>query len=228
MSRDFDGVDDLINYGVNDTFMRENQAMSGVVWVLREGTGGSTLFRRLGGAGQVSAVINSTSAGLFRFVVGGATNLDVVSATSSIANVWQCFAVTWNGTVTATNVKLYSNFVEMAYVLQQNMSLPNDNSPAALTLGNNAALTSDFDGQLAYLQIFNRVISLNEIRQCGYAPGSVRDELVAFLPLWGGAREGDYSTTRLSGTVTGTTVGVNNPPVSTVATIPSPMGFMVC
>lgn len=218
MARNFDGVDDLIDFGTcGDSFMRENQACTIIVWGYTRGTNSSSLVRRLS-TNQVSFIINSTTAGKLRFVVGAATNLDVVSSTNVTNNKWQSYAVTWGGDYTqASSVHIYIDSVEVSYGTQTNGSgALGDNSTAALTVGNNQALTSDYDGILAHVQIFTRVLSASEIKQASYFPGSITNGLAFYAPLWGGSPEPDYSGNRNNGTVTGATVSSNNPPINGV------------
>ena len=220
MSRNFGGTDDLITCPVDDTYLKENGAVSAVIWV-KATTLANTLFRRTDGAsGNVAFLYAAT--GRLRYFIGGATGFERQTADSTaVAGRWQAIAITHDGSTTAANCHIYLDLVEPSYGTTTNGNLPNNNSTASLTIGNNAALTSDFSGKLAYLQIWNRVISFNEIVQATYYPGSISRSLRVFL-LGGGSPEPDYSGNGNHGTVTGATVSTDNPPINGVFHPPRP------
>lgn len=75
---------------------------------------------------------------------------------------------------------------------------------------------SSFGGQIAHIQIWNRALSKEELRQASLFPGSVKNGLVYYNPCWFSqppATELDYSGSGLNGTITAATLSPLEPPV---------------
>lgn len=93
------------------------------------------------------------------------------SDNSIIMNVWQHVAVTWDGSATATNARIYINGVESAYDPTyggQTDGVTNraDDSTYSLVIGNcTTANNCTFDGRLDDVHLYSRVLSAAEVEQ---------------------------------------------------------------
>lgn len=227
MSRNFDGTDDVISTANSSTL--DIPALTWCLWIkpdtLGEGNTG-TFVRKVDSAGTGKHIfrINSANADVTFFMTWAGNDLTRNSSISLVTlGVWQHWAVTWNGSATASEVRIYKNGVEVTYGTTANATLTVDSTDGgAVTIGGTLAGTLTFDGRIAHPEQYNRVLSVEEIRQTMMFPGSVRRGLSLLLPFWGGSPEGDYSGNGNHGTVTGATVSSDNPPINGIFQVPSP------
>lgn len=72
-----------------------------------------------------------------------------------------------------------------------------------------------FLGRIAYVHVYNRVLTVAELRQLRRFPGSIRNGLIIFWPLAGSAlaRELDYTGRGNHGLVSGALAKSDNPPL---------------
>ena len=125
-----------------------------------------------------------------RFVKDGSTDLNVASANNAIT-LNLCSIVTWDGSSTATNVRLYINGVETAYSNQINGAGFVSDATRSLLVGNQADGGRTFDGSIDDVRVYNRTLSSSDIAEL-YALGS------------GGGGGGDTTApTRTNGSPTG-------------------------
>lgn len=215
MSRVFDAVDDVILFAHSDTFLRESDPLTIAAWInyrsVGEGGLGSIVTRMVAGASGIDFSMTGTNT--LNFIVIGTTSLTVKASNSIISpGVWAYIAVTWDGSTTATNVKIYVNALETTYATLTNGVAIADNATSLIRIGNRNNTARTFDGSISHVQIFNRVLSREEIRRLMFLPGSIRDGLVIYCPLYGGDPEPDLSGNGYNGTVTGALVG-SDPPI---------------
>lgn len=219
-SRDFDGVGDIINCGSAFTFLDALTPKTMIAWIYPETLGESS-------AGRIGNWVNSaaTAGGTWRLDntggncmvfqhVGTTTLLRRSSAGTITLNKWTAVAMTWDGSTTAANVHLYIDLIEPSYQTTTNgVSLGVDGTTDFI-IGNITSGIRTFNGNIAYVQIFDVVLTNSEIRQATYIPGSITRGLVGYWPLWGTASpEQDLSGNGNTGTLTGTTENFNGPPV---------------
>ncbi len=220
MSRDFDGADDSVNLGDIGIFDGLTAVTVGM-WVF---------VRALPTSGNVITVIrkNGSIIPFDFFNSAGTQNLRFPIWVPGLAlctvahtwdlNRWDFFTVRWT---TGVSAQLFKNGAQVGtYMLAPSGSIAN--SATALMLGLTETGTEDFNGMMAHLQVFNRYLAPGEIGQIMAFPGSISSGLVGHWPLWGGSPEADYSTNRNNGTLSGTTVSTNGPPVRGAFKIPSP------
>ena len=163
----FDGVDDLINLGTNDTLLNETSPVTISAWVyprsIGENAGGRIVARASSTNGPMLAI---TTSGVLRFEVDGSTDLVRTSASDTlILNKWQHVVATWDGSSTATNVHFYIDGLETSYVTSTNLVSPVDNSAQALFIGNVSAGSRTFNGTIDDVRIYNRALSVTEVKQ---------------------------------------------------------------
>lgn len=230
MSRSFDGVDDIISFGTTgDKLLTENSPVTCAAWILPDNTGeggSGVIFIR--GVSIVSPGLIFRSINTIRFRVQGTTDLIRASSDSEITmGIWQHVAFTWDGSTTAANVHIYVNGVETGYQTTTNGATPTNNSTENFRVGNLLAAHS-FDGLMSYVHGYNRVLSIGEISQIMFYPGSITNGLLGFWPLWGSSPEPDYSGNKNDGTVTGAIFSANSPPINGIFQVPRPQLSGVC
>jgi hypothetical protein len=176
---------------------------------------------------------NSTSQRAFRFNGTGANlgNVELIVArsvtassyitndTPLTANSWLCFVITYDSSASAGQlIHIYHGsasaaLVESTYGTSTDGSgtIPSDN---AMVLGNNSGAASAFQGRIAYIAQFNRVLSLTEGISWQFFP-RVMSGCVLFTPIGfnGTGSQIDYSGVQNNGTVTGASLTPDGPPV---------------
>lgn len=223
-SRDFDGANDSIDLPADSNFGLDSGPATWAAWVR------PTTFASI--ASQ--AIITKADPGYVRIYVKDDGNqikcvkflkdrspsdLAKTTADNTLSlNTWHWVVVTWDGSLNSANVHIYINDSEPSY--QENSSGSGTEglgSAATWHLGNreSAGTAAPFDGQLAYVHFYNRVLSSSERTQIKNAPGSVTSGLVGYWSLTGsGSQELDASGNNQHGTVLGATESSNAPPIS--------------
>ncbi len=163
----FDGVDDVVNTGSGAT-LDDLPATTISAWIKPDTLGEGSLGRIVQKGGGVAAgfrlLLQATNA--LSFAVDYTTT-DLSRATANgvfTLGAWSHVLVTWTGSATATNVKIYVNGVETAYGATQN-AVGTRTSDAALSLyiGNESGGTRSFDGLMDDVRVYNRVLTASEI-----------------------------------------------------------------
>src|SRR3990167_4309059 len=218
MSRFFDGADDKIDCGRNNLF-----PAVGVITML-----GWVLWRTLADTDAEFAGIfsNTDLNGWYHWLFLESTNKlrfyrhasgfsNIEWGTVPTINLWYRIAYTSNG----------SNFHE-AFV--NGVSVGTSTAGNAMTNSGGVNIlfgqysssqsgdTRNFDGSLAHMQSFNRVLTIGEINKAHFFPGCVREKLLGYWPLMGtsSGKELDYSGNKNHGTVTGALPKRENPLVT--------------
>lgn len=165
--------------------------LTAVLWAHPTGNGPAgtgTFLGKNNGQGTSGWAFQYTST-VLAFIVGyDVTDLNTqVSVTSGLKlNQWHPYAVTWDGTVTSsTGVHIYKDLVDLPHSSDTNGDTTRDTDAAQnLLLGQNGGGTArNMMGYLSQVQLFNRVLSDDEIRQVTYYPGSIKNGLVGYWPL---------------------------------------------
>jgi hypothetical protein len=93
------------------------------------------------------------------------TNLTRVSAAGVLAfNTWQHVAVTWDGSPSASGVRLYLNGVEVAYSASTSAAGTRvDDALEDLKIGNDKSRARTFNGRIDEVQVWNRALSASEV-----------------------------------------------------------------
>ena len=237
MSRDFDAVDDVVNLGTGNNISNlGSQTM--VAWVDQQGTSenniGYIFSKSEAGAGPRFFINDGNGAVSFGFNSATASAPLRISANAfayaaSIAG-WSGYAGTWDGSMTATGIRIYkyvspNNLIESpTYQTTTDGSTGEaDNSALNFYIGNRGDGARTWNGLIAHFQYFNRVLDTKEIIQSFLFPGSITQGLVIFLPLYGSiSPEPDYSGNKNNGTVTGATKGTTEPPINGIFQVPKP------
>ena len=126
--------------------------------------------------------------------------------------------MTWDGSITATNVHIYIDGTEITYAVQTNGVNLYDNAAGDLNIGSNAVGAS-FNGIFREVAIFNKVLSADEISSLATRPvRNVPKEIGNDIRYWkavdgvsGTSADGDTITDFGTGGVNCTGVdGANN------------------
>lgn len=163
---DYDGTND---YTKNDTrVFTAASARSVVAWgYIQNPQPGSFAGRIVSERQDTGWFFGVGTNNVVRLFHTGSTNLSVISNTSAFTiNEWEHLAFSWDGSVTATNVDIYVNGVEVTYATQTNgVSLSNANGIGTY-FGQDAAAvpTGTFlDWKQSETAIFNDVLTPTEI-----------------------------------------------------------------
>lgn len=233
MSRDFDGVDDLINCNTSST-LNNLSSMTVAVWMTPSSLGESLIPRILDKSDGASngwmwvlggGASESRQMGFRVFFAGGL--LSVYAAGSPNFSYQEKFhvAVAWNGGTPQDSVTWYKNGIDVGNDAGGSAGSGARTSDTAnvLTIGNDSGATRTFDGDLAHVQIFNRALNSGEVNQIMRFPGSITRGLVLYQRLEGfNSTEPDYSGRGNNGIVTGALKGAFAPAITGVSVFPRP------
>jgi hypothetical protein len=154
---------DILSYATSDLLLPFDGAWSLTCWLKPTidtiGGGGAP---RVAQRGSVPFSLGSPKNIVLD--IAGTTNLQLFSNDNSfVFNVWQHFAWTGDGSLTALNYHIYLNGVEVGYKTTQDGNTLTSNSGATLTLGNSVAGDRSTGGSMTDIAIFNRQLSAAEI-----------------------------------------------------------------
>lgn len=130
--------------------------------------------------------------------------------------VWRYVSVTYNSDSTANRAVIYVNGeIEPSTAVANSASGTRVSDVGAdFVIGNNQPLTGAMRGEISHAQAWNRILSVNEIIESMYKPGSIRSGLVGYWPCMGDSPERDLSGNGNTGAVTGATISREGPPIS--------------
>ena len=218
MSRTFDGTDDVIE--VVSTIVTA-YPLTLLAWFKSTATTTGQVvvgLSRTGGAGQGRKLIYLNGDGTLRLYAqnNGASSSFPSSGTYS-SGVWThaaaVFAANNDFRIYRDGGNVGSDTSTVDFGTINTFKVGADDS---------AAPSNFMDGSVAFVHIYNRALSVNEIKQLMRFPGSISLGLKGFLELLGANPEFDYSGNGNNGMVTGALVSNNNPPVNGIFTIPKP------
>jgi len=205
MAREFDGATDRIDFGSGaGVDLSGLGALTTALWIRRDA--GSADREYVIQWGSSAHIIWFTATELFGMILGRATAATEQNSNAVPADgVWEAWALTWDGGTNATSIKIFRNGTETGYTGGVNGSGALL-ATASISLGGRTVDDlRNFDGSLADLGLWNRVLSAGEIsglargfsplhysRGLLYAPSLIRNPI---CPISG-----------VSGTLDGTTV----------------------
>lgn len=228
MARTFDGSDDRINCGSGSTL--DNLPTAGdftiTAWVYRTADGSGAGTPRLveksdefSGTGWLFLLTKSSQspASALRYIeIYSGDNRNRISAASAVADdTWTFVAATIGTGETATNVHLYTAttgvITEVSYDTTTNATgTYTSDAGDSLSIGNDAGEVQGFEGRLAEVRIYTRILAIGEMESV--RRGKHLGSSVLHMPILGRSAEPDYSGNGNNGTLTGTTVA-DHPPV---------------
>ena len=94
-------------------------------------------------------------------------------------NAWQHVAATWDGHGSGAGMHLYVNGILVDGSFVAGTGEPGDDAASSLDIGNRSRgqFPRGFDGQMADIRVYNRVLSTNEILQLAHRDTSARAAL---------------------------------------------------
>lgn len=222
-SRDFDGVDDSVNCG-SATVIDDLFASGGTIaaWIYPQGWGENSVGRIVDKTGStlagysLSVRDNAAPLAALSFAHRFSENAVWATAASSIVlNQWQHVAVTYDRSASTNDPTCYIGgaLAELGLDSNSTGSAVSD-SAHDLIIGTQSSTARSFDGMIAYVHIYTRVLSATEINDIMRQPGSIADNLVGYWPLGGAdSPELDLSGNGSTGTVTGAAESADGPPI---------------
>lgn len=128
--------------------------------------------------------------------------------------VWRYVTAVYDADSSANLVTFYVDGVAIASSTGTSPSgTRNSDVGVDLVIGNTQATNGAMRGNLSHVQAWDAALSVDQIVESMWKPGSVRTNLVGYWPCMGDATERDLSGNGNTGTVTGATVSVDGPPI---------------
>jgi hypothetical protein len=131
---------------------------------------------------------------------------------SALDTSWRCLQVTYDKSSTAHDPDIYVDGIQYN---ETRVTAPQGSSPAIAPgywVGNIQQQSLTWQGQIAHVQLHNRILSKAELDACRQAPGSVLKGLRVWLPMPNASDTKDRSGNGLHGTAGGTvTTGADGP-----------------
>jgi hypothetical protein len=188
------------------------------VWVYPEGLGESSegsvvSLDETGNSGVRLKKDGSASSLTFTAIFGTTTGFWTFPVTE---DDWSAVAVTYNKSSTTNNPAARVNF-STATVTQSGAD-PTGAVPTINTgycVGNRSNPDQTWEGRIAHVQVFNRILSADEMDACLRTPGSVTNGLRLWLPMTHGTDIDDRSVNRSHGTATDLATGASGPAIFT-------------
>ena len=230
MSRSFDGLDDFVNCS-NNSSINNVATLTFCAWIYGNTFGEGSLGRIMNkddgsGSGKIFIFDNANVTNGLTFNHGFSTSRGAWNKSNIVSTgKWLHVAVTFDNS-SDTNVPIfYVNFTDVGTLTESinSSGTANNDNTQNLIFGSNVATTRSFDGLIAYIHYFNKILSVGEINQVGKFPGSIRRGLVGFWPLPGSSsNEPDLSGNQNTGVVTGAIKGNTDPPINGIFQVPRP------
>lgn len=223
----FDGLDDVITAG-SASSLDDMGARTLSAWIYPESMGESSKGRIFDKAatttptlGWIFNIANNEGDYQIGFTHSGSTVLSRRSVANTIVpNVWQHVLVTWDGSTTATNIRIYVNGTEVSYQTTSNGASLTSDAAQTLRIGNSADGARTFDGYIDEPRIYDRVLSATEIAEL-YALGATKFQdtqsnqltngLVGYWPLNGPDISGTTAYDRNGGSTSNDGTLTNSP-----------------
>lgn len=227
MSRSFDGTDDAVSFA--DRFNMGTSDWSVCCWFNSSSLVGTrTLVRKGDGASPAPTWFLRTSGANLNGILflSGASNISITGSVTLTTGKWYHAAITYdrdgvmslylNGVSDATPVDISSGSA-------WNITTTDHGGIGAFFDGTPGNILEEFSGKIDQPQIFRRCLSQSEIIQLVLYPGSRPGNGHLLHHIYRGVSpEPDYSGNGNNGTVSGTTLSLDNPPINGIFTVPKP------
>lgn len=188
-SRVFNGTTDRIDWA--SVFNPVSQAMTISCWAYMDALNASSNNYMLAinqtGDAAYGIVFNVNGANTYiSFLASGGTELNHTSSTQTgMTGNWMHLLVTWDGSTTAANAHIYRNGTEVTYSLTTNGATLNAKAGKWSVGGRTYSDTRNWDGNLAQVAVWQRVLSSEEIKRLsqGLAPSALSTNLAFYVPM---------------------------------------------
>lgn len=132
------------------------------------------------------------------------------------ANTWYFVAVTYDSDSSSNDPTIYID--ESSQTLTEAVSPTvtyNSDASNDFYIGDTLNSDREFDGEICHLHLYDTVLSIDQIKELRYKPGSIRSNLQLYIPVMGAdSPERNLSGVGGTGTVTGTTSVAEGPPIT--------------
>jgi hypothetical protein len=214
---DLAGTSKVLNEDAN--VLAESDTMTITAWVKAAGVGegGFGTVLRLDEGGQI-VLQHQPSANKYGFAAVWKSNSNLVVATwtfDAIDNQWTCLQVTYDKSAVNNDPLVYVDGTAVA--VTPGSTQPSGTPPVVepgYSVGNDESVVVTWDGELAHVQVHNRILSKAELDACRQAPGSVLQDLRLWLPMPKLDDTKDLSGLGFDGTPTDVTTGTDGPVLS--------------
>jgi hypothetical protein len=214
---DMVGTSKVLNADAN--VLDGSDTMTITAWVKAAGFGegdfGTVL--RLDEGGQI-VLQHEGSSNTYGFVAVWKSNGNQVVATWTFGaqdNQWKCLQVTYDKSDVNNDPIVYVDGV--AVTVNPGLTQPSGTPPVVepgYSVGNDESGVVTWDGEIAQVQVHNRILSKAELDACRQAPGSVLQDLRLWLPMPNVTDTKDRSGLGFDGTPTDVTTGTEGPVLS--------------
>lgn len=229
MSRYFDGIDDVIDFGNILNFER-GDAFTLCLWYkpnVASPTVNYAVISKEQGSGNFTGyailVLGSSAGDPYRLNMlnNAAGNSITVNYPRTNDTNWHHIAWTYSGNSNASGIKFYEDGSAKTQTIISNALSASMVSATNFQLG--ARDSGTFGNQsLAHIEVFNRELSRQEVISQMRFPNSNKYGQVFYSPLLGANPELDYSSNGYVGTITGSILYSPDPPINGISTISSP------
>jgi hypothetical protein len=154
----------------------------------------------------------------FHMFFDGAVNFGLwYNDTNLTADTWTHVAVVYNSSSTSNNPTMYINGV--ADTVTEHFTPTGSEfdsfSSDGYYIGNTDNDDRTFDGELAYVHVYDATITAAQVNEIMRKPGSIRPNLLGYWPILGSdSPERDLSTTKNTAAVSGASSSADGPPVT--------------
>lgn len=131
------------------------------------------------------------------------------SGLSISANVWTFVGFSWD---VATDIDFVTITSSGVVSTATNTTTSTPAAGGTLVVGNNSNAAAYWDGGISHIQIWNRILSDEELICAAYRPGSVANSMILYWPMYGQiSPEQDLGSNQYTATITGTTATSDSP-----------------
>jgi hypothetical protein len=187
-SRDYNGTTNRIDWASVSNL--SGHALTISLWAYADTyvANGYLLCIHDSGNTSFGMIVNTSSSapnyGYVSFLVNGTTDMQRASIIGALpTGSWVNLIITWDGVFTAsTGVKIYKNGVEMTYSVETNGATETAHTGSWSTGGRIYDDARNFDGKLAQVSVWDRVLSSTEIANlaAGHSPDTIASGLVFY------------------------------------------------
>jgi hypothetical protein len=127
---------------------------------------------------------------------------------------WISVAISYSKAQVEVDPKFRIDFVDVPPVEVSNPDGSSPNFGTGYCIGNLSGQNFTWDGRIAHVQIFNRILTVDEMDACLQAPGSVTNGLRLWLPMTSADDISDRSTNGFHGTPTALVSEIDGPMIT--------------
>lgn len=210
-SRTFDGTNDEIDFGNVVNIGTGNVSLCS--WAkLTEDAGADIILGKISNAAGTAAgyVLRQNASDIIHVIASDATDTASCQTGTDLDDSWFFVCLLWD----ATSKTVYAYTNGSLDCSATNTDVGSLSNSVSLQAGETSSDGDDLTGSLAYQVIHSTKIYTDwEMSQMQWLPGTIVDSINGFFPYWGNSPEIDLSGNGLSGTVAGSSITIDGPPI---------------